>query len=81
MLAFRMADGKFARINPQILGDVVISVQTAKKYAQKTKTPFEKELNLYLVHGLLHLLGYADTTRNGFLKMQKRQKEILENYA
>jgi probable rRNA maturation factor len=41
-----------------ILGDVVISVDTAKKQAQELGYSLEEELKRLLVHGLVHLLGY-----------------------
>ena len=41
-----------------ILGDVVISVDTAKRQAQEFGYSLEKELKRLLVHGLVHLLGY-----------------------
>jgi probable rRNA maturation factor len=41
-----------------ILGDIVISVDTAKKQAQELGYSLEEELKRLLVHGLVHLLGY-----------------------
>ncbi|MCC6064082.1 MAG: rRNA maturation RNase YbeY [Thermocrinis sp.] len=41
-----------------ILGDVVISVDTAKRQAQELGHSLEEELKRLLVHGLVHLLGY-----------------------
>jgi probable rRNA maturation factor len=41
-----------------ILGDIVISVDTAKRQAQELGHSLEEELKRLLVHGLVHLLGY-----------------------
>jgi probable rRNA maturation factor len=41
-----------------ILGDIVISVDTAKRQAQELGYSLEEELKRLLVHGLVHLLGY-----------------------
>jgi probable rRNA maturation factor len=41
-----------------ILGDVVISVDTAKRQAKELGCSLEEELKRLLVHGLVHLLGY-----------------------
>jgi probable rRNA maturation factor len=41
-----------------ILGDIVISVDTAKRQAQRLGHSLEEELKRLLVHGLVHLLGY-----------------------
>jgi rRNA maturation RNase YbeY len=42
----------------EILGDVVISVEQAKKQAKKRNRTLEEELETLLIHGILHLLGY-----------------------
>jgi len=41
-----------------ILGDIVISVDTARRQAQELGYSLEEELKRLLVHGLVHLLGY-----------------------
>jgi len=81
VLAFRMADGAHGEINPRILGDVVLSVDTAKTQATKLKLSIESEVNLYLIHGILHLLGFSDKTKSGFNKMKKMQEELMDSYA
>jgi probable rRNA maturation factor len=43
---------------PLLLGDVVISAQTAKRQAKERKHSIEKELVFLLIHGILHLFGY-----------------------
>jgi probable rRNA maturation factor len=51
-----MNEGK--DIKSTMLGDVVISMETAKKQAEQAKIPFNRELSFLYIHGLLHLLGY-----------------------
>jgi rRNA maturation RNase YbeY len=51
----QMEDGEFIS---HMLGDVVISVETAKRQAVEHQFSLEQELVLLLLHGLLHLLGY-----------------------
>ncbi len=41
-----------------VLGDIVISVDTAKRQAEYMGHPLEEEIKRLLVHGFLHLLGY-----------------------
>ena len=41
-----------------ILGDVVISLETARYQSEEHGLSFEEELTLLLIHGILHLLGY-----------------------
>jgi probable rRNA maturation factor len=57
VLSFPMLEGEFVGIAPEMLGDVVISAQTAQAMSLETGTGFESVLNLLLVHGILHLLG------------------------
>ena len=58
VLSFAMTEGEFGNINPQILGDVVISVQTAYRDAMVGHIDFMDELEFLMIHGLLHLLGH-----------------------
>ncbi len=60
-----------------LLGDVVISVETAERQARVHKVSLEHELALLGVHGVLHLLGHEDETVAGSLEMQRQEKEIL----
>jgi probable rRNA maturation factor len=58
VLAFAMGEGRFADLNPQLLGDVVISAETAADQAQRAGREVTDELDALLVHGILHLIGY-----------------------
>lgn len=77
VLAFSMQEGRFAKINPEILGDVVISLETAKRCAAEQKTTFTKEMSLYLIHGILHLRGYADEGKSRDV-MRAKEKKIFQ---
>jgi len=61
VISFPMAQGEFSEINPQLLGDVVISVETAIKEARASGLSLEEEIAFLLIHGILHLLGYDHT--------------------
>lgn len=58
VLSFAMHEGDFGDLNPEILGDVVISTETALREAEEWKMPVDIRISQLLVHGLLHLLGY-----------------------
>ncbi|HWR91644.1 MAG TPA: rRNA maturation RNase YbeY [Desulfobacterales bacterium] len=58
VIAFPMQAGRFAHLSPHLLGDVVISVDTAWREAQAAGLELEQRLTQLLVHGLLHLCGY-----------------------
>lgn len=76
VLAFPMRDSR--RLSGAILGDVVISVETAKREAKKRKKDLQDELDLYFVHGILHLLGYDDEKPRARKKMKEKEKELME---
>ena len=58
VLAFSMREGSFKELNPFLLGDVIISLETALRQANTLSRSFQQEFNQLLVHGMLHLLGY-----------------------
>ena len=60
-----------------VLGDVVISVETAERQADEAGKAVEDEIDMLLVHGLLHLLGYDHAEAADEEKMFARQAEIL----
>ncbi len=79
VLSFCLQEGDFGDINPDILGDIVISVDTAKTNALKGNISFDQEINFLIIHGLLHLLGYdhENTTPDEARKMRKKEKELF----
>lgn len=60
-----------------LLGDVVISVETAKRQAESQGHSLDEEIDVLLVHGILHLLGYDHAEPDEEKKMFARQTEIL----
>lgn len=61
----------------RLLGDVIVSVETAKRQADERRKTLDDELDLLVSHGLLHLLGYDDTTDEERESMNRRVAEIL----
>lgn len=57
-------------------GEIVISVETAERQAPEFGKTTEQELELYLVHGLLHLCGYSDENAATFEEMARLQEKI-----
>jgi probable rRNA maturation factor len=58
-------------------GEIFISVETAHRQARRFRTSPRREIQLYLVHGLLHLQGYDDRTSTTAGRMKAMQKRIL----
>ncbi|MEA3560395.1 MAG: rRNA maturation RNase YbeY [Candidatus Omnitrophota bacterium] len=78
VLAFSQQEGGYRQGNPDLLGDVVISIDKTLSQSRQYKQPFKKELCLYIIHGCLHLSGYDDIGRQRRSQMNKRQQEILD---
>ncbi len=62
VLAFAMREGEGGALNPALLGDVVISLETARRQAREHRRSIVEEVTFLLAHGLLHLLGYDHQT-------------------
>ncbi len=62
---------------PHYLGDIVISYPRAQAQAAEAGHPLQSELQLLVVHGLLHLLGYDDQSEPERTKMWEVQAEIM----
>ena len=58
-------------------GEIVISAQTAGRYAEEYGQPLEHELGLYIIHGILHLNGHDDLEEPAASRMKAAQGEIL----
>ena len=68
----------FGAEEPGYLGDLVASVDTARRMAKELGLSFREELARYLVHGTLHLLGYDDQKPAARARMFRRQEGILK---
>jgi len=60
-----------------ILGDIVISLETAQKQAEEYGHSLEREVGFLTVHGMLHLLGYDHCTEEESAKMRAQEERIL----
>jgi probable rRNA maturation factor len=77
VIAFPMREGQFANLNPHLLGDVVISVETAHKEAEESKISLENRFRQLLAHGILHLLGYNHVETEEAQRMETKTNELL----
>lgn len=79
VISFAMSDGEFPTLNKDILGDVVISLDTAKRQAIERGVTIAQEVNFLLIHGILHLNGYDhERSEPERLKMEKKEMELIE---
>jgi probable rRNA maturation factor len=85
-----ISDRRMSRLHRQFLGqtgptdmltfqhgEIFISVETAKQHARVFANSLMYELQLYIVHGLLHLHEFDDRTPAGARKMKRMQERIL----
>ncbi|WP_247237964.1 rRNA maturation RNase YbeY [Telluribacter sp. SYSU D00476] len=62
----------------QIEGDIFVSIDRVKENAQNLTKSFEDEFRRVLVHGVLHLIGYDDTTDESEAEMRKKEDDYLQ---
>lgn len=75
VLSFPAGDFPGGGLRP--LGDIVISLDTAKRAAKELGTTLDRELALYLAHGLLHLLGHDHQTPRDARAMERLERKLL----
>jgi probable rRNA maturation factor len=86
VISFSLSEGEFGNVNPHILGDIVISVETALNDSEAAGINLNDELDFLMIHGILHLLEYdhENTTEDEIQKMEKKEQElfnILKEYC
>lgn len=75
VLAFAQREGEGGHLHPEVLGDVVVSIETAER--QRTQ-PLLDELLFLAAHGLCHLLGYDHQTDAEEAEMNARMAVLLD---
>jgi len=80
VLSFSLGEGSVKTPETEtekLLGDIIISVETAQSQANKLNHSIEKELTVLLIHGLLHLTGYDHEEDQDYKIMREKESEIL----
>jgi probable rRNA maturation factor len=65
----------------QLVGQIVVSAQTAGRQARRLGLPVALELDLLVTHGTLHLVGYDDRDPVEAALMHERERQILASGA
>ena len=82
VMAFPMLEGDFPDITPSLLGDVVISVETADKEARDGDMTFMERFDQLLIHGILHLFGYDhEQDEEEAVEMEEKAVELLSRIS
>jgi probable rRNA maturation factor len=66
-------------LDPPVLGQVVVSAETARRQARRLRVATALELDLLVTHGVLHLVGYDDREPLEARLMHEREREILRS--
>lgn len=78
VLSFPMLEGEFADVEPDMLGDVVISAETAHSMSEQTGSSLDSIVHLLLIHGILHLLGFDhEEEPSEAVEMRGKTEELL----
>lgn len=78
VLSFPMQEGEFSDITPGLLGDVVISLDTARAEAIAAEISTDERMSQLLIHGILHLIGFDhELGDNQARKMEDKSLELL----
>jgi len=75
VLSFAIDGREFMR--RQVLGEIFISLDTARRNAKLFGVEFEHEIVRYVVHGILHLFDYDDQSKVEKARMWHRQEKLL----
>ncbi len=79
VISFAMQEGEHGGINPHLLGDVVISMDTCAREADDAKMPLERRFDQLLIHGILHIFGYDHIHSEAEARqMEAKSDELLE---
>lgn len=82
VIAFNASTAHDSRLTTHdYLGDVIVSAETALREHHHYHSTAETEFMRYVVHGVLHLLGYRDKRPAEFREMHARQEEYLKGFA
>ncbi len=78
VLAFALSEGDAADIDAEVLGDVVVSVDAARRQARRRRHSLRAELALLVVHGTLHLVGFDHDAAAATRRMRRVERECLQ---
>jgi probable rRNA maturation factor len=78
VLAFSQLEGEHDAQAGRLLGDVIVSVPTARRQAAAARRDLLAELTMLLAHGLLHLLGWDHVTAAEDRRMRRETQRLCD---
>lgn len=76
VLSFSLIEGKATDHRGHLMGDVVISVETAADQAALRHRGLDEEVTRLVIHGLLHIVGHSHGTETDARVMRKEQRRL-----
>jgi len=77
VLSFSLLEGPHPDRRGNLLGDVVVSLETAERQARRGRRDLDVEVLRLLIHGVLHLLGYDHEERDEARAMRAEERRVL----
>lgn len=77
VLSFSLLEGAHAERRGALLGDVVVSLETAARQARRRRRSLDEEVLRLLVHGVLHLTGHDHRRANEARAMRAEERRVL----
>ena len=82
VLSFPMFEkGELAKITgrtPEVLGDIVVSIEQVEKQAEEYGHGMKRELSYMIVHSFYHLMGYDHMNEDDKAEMREKEEKILK---
>lgn len=78
VLSFAMREGEFAELSGDLLGDVVVSIETARRQAEEKAKGIQAEVTFLVIHGILHLLGHDHQNDREERAMNRESSRLLK---
>ncbi len=66
-------------VYPKVIGEVFVCPEVALEYSKEHDISFESELTLYVIHGLLHLIGYDDIEETDRQIMREKEAYVMKS--
>jgi probable rRNA maturation factor len=76
VLSFSLVDGDWASFRGGMLGDVVISLETARRQARTRHRSLDEETARLLIHGVLHLVGHDHEASDDYRRMRAEERRL-----
>ncbi len=68
----------YGHADDQRVAEIIICPSVAVANAKAFSLPLQEEIELYVIHGILHLAGYDDHSPRDIARIRKKEREIIE---